>query len=80
MSTAGSPPATSTILVRLDVPATSVTALRRTPKALATEVSAASVALPTTARALHPGRARHGARAPGRRMARCGGWAEAAAR
>ena len=54
VSTAGSPPATSTILVRLDVPATSVTALRRTPNALATEVSAASVALPSTARALTP--------------------------
>ena len=54
VSTAGSPPATSTILVRLDAPATSVTALRRTPNALATDVSAASVALPSTARALTP--------------------------
>ena len=51
-ATAGSPPATSTILVRLDVPAAVSPALRRTPNASATEVGAASVALPSTARAL----------------------------
>jgi len=66
----GSPPATSTILVRLDVPATSVTALRRTPNALATEASAASVALPSTARALTPT-----IRAPARSPPMAG-WAE----
>jgi hypothetical protein len=48
----GSPSATSTILVRPDAPATSVTAPRRTPNAAATAASAASVALPSTARAL----------------------------
>jgi hypothetical protein len=47
----GSPSATSTILVRPDAPATSVTAPRRTPNAAATAASAASVALPSTARA-----------------------------
>jgi hypothetical protein len=48
----GSPAATSTILVRLKAPVTSVTAPRRTPNAVATAASAASVALPSTARAL----------------------------
>ncbi len=48
----GSPSATSTTLVRPDAPATSVTAPRRTPNAAATAASAASVALPSTARAL----------------------------
>jgi hypothetical protein len=48
----GSPSATSTILVRPDAPATSVTAPRRTPNAAATAASAASVALPSTALAL----------------------------
>jgi hypothetical protein len=48
----GSPASISTTLVRLDAPDTSVTALRRTPNAPATAASAASVALPPTARAL----------------------------
>ncbi len=48
----GLPPVTSTTLVRPDAPATSVTAPRRTPNAAATAASAASVALPSTARAL----------------------------
>ena len=48
----GSPASTSMTLVRLDAPDTSVTALRRTPNAPATAASAASVALPATARAL----------------------------
>src|ERR1700677_5328614 len=42
----------STILVRLEAPETRRTALRRTPNESATAVSAASVALPSTARAL----------------------------
>jgi hypothetical protein len=48
----GSPPATSTTLVRPDAPATRLTSPRRTPNAAATAASAASVALPSTARAL----------------------------
>lgn len=48
----GSAPATSTIFVRLVVPATSVTASRRTPNAEAAAVSAAAVARPSTARSL----------------------------
>src|SRR6516164_2853889 len=51
-STAGSAPATSTILRRLAAPATSVTAWRRTPNAAATAASAAAVARPSTARSL----------------------------
>jgi len=48
----GSPSATSTTLVRPDAPATRLTSYRRTPNAAATAASAASVALPSTARAL----------------------------
>jgi hypothetical protein len=48
----GSPLATSTTLVRPDAPATRLTSPRRTPNAAATAASAASVALPSTARAL----------------------------
>src|ERR1700722_13474476 len=42
----------STILVRLEAPETRRTQLRRTPNAPATAASAASVALPSTARSL----------------------------
>jgi hypothetical protein len=48
----GSPSATSTTLVRADAPATRRTSSRLTPNAAATAASAASVALPSTARAL----------------------------
>jgi hypothetical protein len=48
----GSPESMSTTLVRLRAPETRRTALRRTPNESATAVSAASVALPSTARAL----------------------------
>jgi len=48
----GSPASMSTILVRLEAPETRRTAWRRTPNESATAVSAASVALPSTARAL----------------------------
>jgi hypothetical protein len=48
----GSSASMSTILVRLDAPETRRTALRRTPNEAATVASAASVALPSTARAL----------------------------
>jgi hypothetical protein len=48
----GSPPATSTTLVRPDAPATRLTSPRRTPNAAAIAASAAPVALPSTARAL----------------------------
>ena len=48
----GSPAPMSTILVRLEAPETRRTALRRTPNESATAVSASSVALPSTARAL----------------------------
>jgi hypothetical protein len=48
----GSPASMSTILVRLRAPETRRTALRRTPNESATAVSAASVAFPSTARAL----------------------------
>ena len=48
----GSPASMSTILVRLAAPETRRTALRRTPNDPATAASAASVALPSTARAL----------------------------
>jgi hypothetical protein len=51
-TTAGSAPAMSTILVRLDASATSVTAPRGTPNAAASADRAALVALPPTARAL----------------------------
>jgi hypothetical protein len=48
----GSPASTSTILERLEAPETRRTALRPTPNESATAASAASVALPSTARAL----------------------------
>src|SRR5262249_38184859 len=48
--TAGSPPGTSTILVRLVAPVISVTSPGRTPNAAATAASAAAVAWPPTAR------------------------------
>jgi hypothetical protein len=48
----GSSASISTILVRLEAPETRRTALRRTPNDPATAASAASVALPSTARAL----------------------------
>ena len=48
----GSSASMSTILVRLEAPETRRTALRRTPNDPATAASAASVALPSTARAL----------------------------
>jgi len=51
-SAAGSAPATSTTLVRLDAPATSVTWWRRTPNAAATAAKAAAVARPSAARSL----------------------------
>ena len=51
LSAAGSAPSTSRILVRLEAPATRVTARRRRPNATATAASAASVAWPSTARA-----------------------------
>lgn len=50
--TRGSPASMSTILVRLEAPETRRTELRRTPNEPATAASAASVALPSTARAL----------------------------
>lgn len=49
----GSPSATSTTLVRPDAPATRRTSPPRTPNAAATVASSASVALPSTARALN---------------------------
>jgi len=51
-STLGSAPATSSIFTRLRDPATSVTEPWPTPNAAATEASAATVALPSTARSL----------------------------